>query len=51
MEHFPAYSSPDITNEGSTTSTPLTEERNHAIAYAQQQLKLQWLRLKQLLEL
>jgi len=34
MEHFPAYSSPDITNEGSTTSTPLTEERNHAIAYA-----------------
>jgi len=34
MEHFPAYSSPDITNEGSTTSTPLTEDRNHAIAYA-----------------
>ncbi|CAI8598356.1 unnamed protein product [Vicia faba] len=34
MEHFPAYSSPDITNEGSTTSTPMTEERNHAIAYA-----------------
>ncbi|WJX40477.1 hypothetical protein P8452_27945 [Trifolium repens] len=34
LEHFPAYSSPDITNEGSTTSTPMTEERNHAIAYA-----------------
>jgi hypothetical protein len=34
LEHFPEYSSPDITNEGSTTSTPMTEERNHAIAYA-----------------
>lgn len=36
MEHFPADSSPDITNEGSATSTPLTltEDRNHAIAFA-----------------
>lgn len=31
MEHFPAYSSPDITNEGSATSSP---DRNHAIAFA-----------------
>lgn len=29
MEHFPAESSPDITNEGSVTSTP-----SHAIAFA-----------------
>lgn len=36
MEHFPADSSPDITNEGSAMSTPLTltEDRNHAIAFA-----------------
>ena len=34
LEHFPAESSPDITNEGSTTSTPLTEDKNHAIAVA-----------------
>ncbi|XP_073224463.1 protein IQ-DOMAIN 21 isoform X2 [Cicer arietinum] len=31
LEHFPAYSSPDITNEGSATSSP---DRNHAIAFA-----------------
>ena len=34
FEHFPAESSPDVTNERSTTSTPLTEDRNHAIAFA-----------------
>lgn len=37
FEHFPAESSPDdVTNEESTTSTPLiSEERNHAIAVAE----------------
>lgn len=36
FEHFPAESSPDdVTNEESTTSTPVTEDRNHAIAVAQ----------------
>ncbi|RDY05849.1 Protein IQ-DOMAIN 1, partial [Mucuna pruriens] len=34
VEHFPAESSPDVTNEGSATSTPVTEDRNHAIAFA-----------------
>ncbi|XP_015934346.1 protein IQ-DOMAIN 21 [Arachis duranensis] len=34
FEHFPAESSPDGTNEGSTTSTPVAEDRNHAIAFA-----------------
>lgn len=31
FEHFP---SPDATNEGSTVSSPVTEDRNHAIAVA-----------------
>ncbi|OMP00937.1 IQ motif, EF-hand binding site [Corchorus capsularis] len=35
FEHFPAESSPDdITNDESTTSTPLHEDRSHAIAVA-----------------
>ncbi|XP_027367443.1 protein IQ-DOMAIN 1-like [Abrus precatorius] len=34
VEHFPAESSPDVTNEESDTSTPVTEGRNHAIAFA-----------------
>ncbi|XVE58361.1 hypothetical protein DITRI_Ditri04bG0163700 [Diplodiscus trichospermus] len=34
FEHFPAESSPDITNDESATSTPLQEDRNHAIAVA-----------------
>ncbi|KAI4337975.1 hypothetical protein L6164_016334 [Bauhinia variegata] len=35
FEHFPAASSPDnVTIEESTTSTPVTEDRNHAIAVA-----------------
>lgn len=34
FEHFPAASSPDATNENSITSTPVTEDRNHAIAVA-----------------
>ncbi|XP_061337936.1 protein IQ-DOMAIN 21-like isoform X2 [Gastrolobium bilobum] len=34
FENFPPESSPDVTNEGSTTSTPVTEDRNHAIAFA-----------------
>ncbi|KAK7353362.1 hypothetical protein VNO80_18808 [Phaseolus coccineus] len=34
LEHFPAESSPDITYEGSATSTPVTEDRSHAIAFA-----------------
>ncbi|XP_027942548.1 protein IQ-DOMAIN 1-like isoform X2 [Vigna unguiculata] len=34
LEHFPAESSPDITYEGSATSTPVTEDRTHAIAFA-----------------
>lgn len=34
-EHFPAESSPDnVNNEESTTPTPVTEDRNHAIAVA-----------------
>lgn len=36
FEHFPAESSPDdVTNEESTTSTPVNEDRNHAIAVAE----------------
>lgn len=36
FEHFPAESSPDdVTNEGSTTSTPVRDDRNHAIAVAE----------------
>lgn len=35
VEHFPAESSPDVINEGSaTSSTPVTEDRNHAVAFA-----------------
>ena len=34
FEHFPAESSPDITNDESATSAPLNEDRNHAIAMA-----------------
>ncbi|XVF10080.1 hypothetical protein REPUB_Repub07fG0152400 [Reevesia pubescens] len=34
FEHFPAESSPDITNDEIATSTPLHEGRNHAIAVA-----------------
>ncbi|XP_062120098.1 protein IQ-DOMAIN 21 [Humulus lupulus] len=34
FEHFPAESSPDVTNDESASSTPLTEDRNHAIAVA-----------------
>ncbi|XP_021300683.1 protein IQ-DOMAIN 1 isoform X1 [Herrania umbratica] len=34
FEHFPAESSPDITNDESATSTPLHEDRSHAIAVA-----------------
>ncbi|KAF7816683.1 protein IQ-DOMAIN 1-like [Senna tora] len=34
FEHFPAESSGDATNEHSITSTPVTEDRNHAIAVA-----------------
>ncbi|XWS50346.1 hypothetical protein CRYUN_Cryun12cG0080200 [Craigia yunnanensis] len=34
FEHFPAESSPDITNDESAMSTPLNEDRNHAIAMA-----------------
>lgn len=34
FEHFPAESSPDITNDDSASSTPVTEDRNHAIAVA-----------------
>ncbi|KAL2339610.1 hypothetical protein Fmac_007550 [Flemingia macrophylla] len=34
VEHFPAESSPDVTNEESTTSTPVIEDRNHAVAFA-----------------
>ncbi|KAE9604017.1 putative IQ motif, EF-hand binding protein [Lupinus albus] len=36
FEHFPIESSPDVTNEGSsTTYTPVTEDRHHAIAFAE----------------
>ncbi|MBA0621803.1 hypothetical protein Godav_007396 [Gossypium davidsonii] len=34
FEHFPAESSPDIMNNESAMSTPLNEDRNHAIAVA-----------------
>ncbi|KAJ9146542.1 hypothetical protein P3X46_028791 [Hevea brasiliensis] len=34
LEHFPAESSPDVTIEESTASSPVTEDRNHAIAVA-----------------
>lgn len=34
FEHFPAESSPDITNGESAASTPMAEDRNHAIAVA-----------------
>lgn len=34
VEHFPAESSPDVTNEESATSTPVTEDRNHVVAFA-----------------
>ncbi|KAA8540049.1 hypothetical protein F0562_026741 [Nyssa sinensis] len=34
FEHFPAESSPDVTNDDSNASTPVTEDRNHAIAVA-----------------
>lgn len=34
FEHFPAESSPDITNDESTASTPANEDREHAIAVA-----------------
>ncbi|XVE64407.1 hypothetical protein DITRI_Ditri07aG0098300 [Diplodiscus trichospermus] len=34
FDHFPAESSPDITNDESAASTPLNEDRNHAIAVA-----------------
>ncbi|KAK7293888.1 hypothetical protein RJT34_16765 [Clitoria ternatea] len=35
FEHFPVESFPDnVTNDESTTSTPVTEERHHAIAVA-----------------
>ncbi|KAG6650473.1 hypothetical protein I3843_06G041200 [Carya illinoinensis] len=34
FEHFPAESSADVTNEESTASSPVIEDRNHAIAVA-----------------
>ncbi|GFS32217.1 hypothetical protein Acr_00g0021440 [Actinidia rufa] len=34
FEHFPAESSPDITNYESDESSPVTEDRSHAIAVA-----------------
>ncbi|GKV25596.1 hypothetical protein SLEP1_g35007 [Rubroshorea leprosula] len=34
FEHFPAESSPDETNDESTASSPVDEDRNHAIAVA-----------------
>lgn len=34
FEHFPAESSPEETNDESTVSTPVNEDRNHAIAVA-----------------
>ncbi|XVF50961.1 hypothetical protein PTKIN_Ptkin04bG0145800 [Pterospermum kingtungense] len=34
VEHFQAESSPDVTNNESATSTPLNDDRNHAIAVA-----------------
>ena len=34
FEHFPAESSPDVTNDESNESSPVTEDRSHAIAVA-----------------
>ncbi|XP_061954003.1 protein IQ-DOMAIN 21-like isoform X1 [Populus nigra] len=34
FEHFPAESSPDVTNDESNASSPVTEDRNHVIAVA-----------------
>ncbi|KAA8533595.1 hypothetical protein F0562_030971 [Nyssa sinensis] len=34
LEHFPTESSPDVTNDESDESSPVTEDRNHAIAVA-----------------
>lgn len=34
FEHFPAESSPDVTNNGTPTTSPPSEDRNHAIAVA-----------------
>uniref|UniRef100_A0A5B7B7Z4 Uncharacterized protein n=1 Tax=Davidia involucrata TaxID=16924 RepID=A0A5B7B7Z4_DAVIN len=34
FEHFPTESSPDVTNDESNESSPVTEDRNHAIAVA-----------------
>ncbi|XP_019437359.1 PREDICTED: protein IQ-DOMAIN 1-like isoform X2 [Lupinus angustifolius] len=35
FEHFPVESSPYVTNDGSTTSTPVTEDNHHAVAFAE----------------
>ncbi|CAL0327487.1 unnamed protein product [Lupinus luteus] len=35
FENFPVESSPDVTNEGNTTSTPVTEDNHHAVAFAE----------------
>ncbi|KAG6745555.1 hypothetical protein POTOM_050051 [Populus tomentosa] len=34
FEHFPPESSPDVTNDESNASSPVTEDRNHVIAVA-----------------
>ncbi|KAK2992744.1 hypothetical protein RJ640_023257 [Escallonia rubra] len=34
FEHFPAESSPDVTNDDSNGSSPVADDRNHAIAVA-----------------
>ncbi|KAK6155576.1 hypothetical protein DH2020_009824 [Rehmannia glutinosa] len=34
LEHFPAESSPDVTNEESIQSSPVAEDQNHAMAVA-----------------
>lgn len=34
LEHFPADTSPDATNEDSVPESPLEEDRNHAMAFA-----------------
>ncbi|XP_059629025.1 protein IQ-DOMAIN 21-like isoform X2 [Cornus florida] len=34
FEHFPAESSPDVTNDESNVSSPVTDDRNHASAVA-----------------
>ncbi|XP_057951566.1 protein IQ-DOMAIN 21 [Malania oleifera] len=34
FEHFPAESSPDVTNDESAASSPAADDRNHAIAVA-----------------